>query len=629
MRVPWGALLALAGFLQTTGAATAAEIPGCGDGRGTCTQVAVPLDRSGRVPGTIQLRVQRLGDSQATLPPLFVFAADPGASAIQAYVQTDGPGPRPTGLETWFRDKRRPIVLIDLRGTGGSGALSCQALQRDGIAGDGAAADARECAATLGDRASLYGTAESVADVEAVRVALGVPAIALFGDGFGAGLALAYARSHPERVERMVLQSPRAPGPLDPLHGAGMRAAAGLLNGLCGRGRCTRVARDPVRDLGRLTARLGRGGSAGIRPYDVFRVLASAGTDLFALARSPGEVRNAVAGDLAPLRRTADWLRERRDSSVPVTRVSAAAAAAQLCEDADLPWPAGTAEADRAARARERVASLPAASFGPFGPAAAVETDLLRLCSGWPTAGPRQSSGRPLPDVPTLLLAGTLSLSAPVEAARAVAAQLPRSTVIVGRGFAESPFFEDPAGCVTGAVDDFLEGVEGRDGSEPVTSCGSYLTVTPVRAPPLRLAAVPPVGAPARPGRTAAAVRLTLRDGILALANGRRSLSARIVRVPALRGGRYVSAWRSRPRPAKSVLRLRAATFVPGVRVAGSLSFGAGDDFAGRLRVSGPAAAAGRLTVRDEVMRGKLGGRRVRLPLTDDFLSDFGVANGY
>lgn len=56
-------------------------------------------------------------------------------------------------------------------------------------------------------------TPDLVADMERVREALAIPAWILFGDGWGAALALAYAQLFPERVLGLVLRQPRlAPG---------------------------------------------------------------------------------------------------------------------------------------------------------------------------------------------------------------------------------------------------------------------------------------------------------------------------------------------------------------------------------------------------------------------------------
>ena len=578
----------------------------------------------------IDLRVQRLNEDGATLPPVFVFAHEPGASAIRAHVSTDMFGDS-SGIEAWVQDERRSVVAIDMRGTGSSGVIRCPALQRSGLTAGAAAV--RECAASLGERARLYGVDDLVADVEAVRVALGIPRVALFGDGFGASIAIAYAREHPANVERMVLQSPRGAGPLDPLYSAGMQAVPALLTALCRRG-CARIAPHPVADLTRLSSRIATSGlsadipsAAGgrrkiaVHAFELFSLVAGGGSDPFALARFPGEVHSAVHGDPLPLLRTISGKRTRALSERPSSvRVSAGAAAAQVCDSANLPWPPGTPEALRSARAQQFVASLPTDSFGPFGSAAALGSDLVMLCSGWPSAGARQRSEKPLPDVPTLVLVGSASLLAPLAEAREIGIELPFAQVVQGQGFWENPLFEDPSLCVHGEVTDFLQG-KGVEGG-----CGTYMSIRPVPPPPRALRQVRPVGASGRAGRTAYEVRLTVRDtfaGLLAIRRGR------TFRVPGLRNGSAVFRVSRKPRRQPStLLRLRSISYVPGVRLSGALRFES-NEIRGHIRVNGPIAARGVVHVRRDVMRGKLGGRPVRLPFTDNFLFDLGVANGY
>ena len=58
-----------------------------------------------------------------------------------------------------------------------------------------------------------YGRDRDAADLEALRVRLGLHRMVLLAHSYGAQVAAAYAATHPERVERLVLVSP---GPLDP-----------------------------------------------------------------------------------------------------------------------------------------------------------------------------------------------------------------------------------------------------------------------------------------------------------------------------------------------------------------------------------------------------------------------------
>jgi pimeloyl-ACP methyl ester carboxylesterase len=68
------------------------------------------------------------------------------------------------------------IVVFDQRGTG-AGALNCESMQQQMGASDlypPTAAAVRACAAKIGDRRQFYGTDDVVADIDALRRALGV-----------------------------------------------------------------------------------------------------------------------------------------------------------------------------------------------------------------------------------------------------------------------------------------------------------------------------------------------------------------------------------------------------------------------------------------------------------------------
>ena len=76
--------------------------------------------------------------------------------------------------------EHRALVLLDPRGTGASDA---PADQRD------------------------YATADYVADVEELRVHLGLERIELFGHSHGGVVAAAHAAAHPERISKLILAS--------------------------------------------------------------------------------------------------------------------------------------------------------------------------------------------------------------------------------------------------------------------------------------------------------------------------------------------------------------------------------------------------------------------------------------
>ena len=102
----------------------------------------------------------------------------------------------------------------------------------------------------LGARTGVFGTRDSVEDVEALRQALGVDKLTLL-DLLRHKLALAYARAHPEHVARLALDS------VVDLDDAGVfglepyRAMAATLKALCP-DRCRGVSADPAGDLAQL-----------------------------------------------------------------------------------------------------------------------------------------------------------------------------------------------------------------------------------------------------------------------------------------------------------------------------------------------------------------------------------------
>lgn len=616
-----------------------AAAPGpCSIDRSTCLRVAVPLDRSNGVGGMLKLRVQVIRATRPARPPIFVFAANPGASNVREHFARDPFGAQTHGIDAWISDeRRRDVVLMDLRGTGDSGAIRCDGLQRRGLAAG--AVGASRCAASLGPSAAHYAVDDLVADIEAVRLRLGMPQIALFGDRFGALVAMAYARNYTNRVERMLLQSPPGPGLFDPLQRSGMRRATDLLRNLCPPRGCKGVTRDPLGDVARLTARMADGPLVGTRigpdgrrrrahvdGFDLFTMLASGGANPFGLAELPGSVIAASSGDVAPLLRSAGWSPFGKSLGVPPTKLSMGAAVAQLCQSAELPWPVETGQAERAAIASAYVRGLPPTSFGVFGPAAARRSDYLEVCRGWPAAGRGIDARSQLPDVPTLLIAGDRSMLGTVEDVRAVAGELPQAYMLVLDGHWEAPLFDDPSACLGAVLDSFWDG---RPLEDPLCP-GTFISVSPLAPPPRALGAVKPAGGRRGvAGRTLNAVRLTVRDGLWSVIRRSYAAERRTYRIGGLRRGRYVFTTPGRGRDRRTVLRMHGASLVPGVTVTGSLTFGGSPSMRGRFVVRGRAAAHGVLELRGEALRGDLGARTVAGRLPVDFLIDFGVSNGY
>jgi pimeloyl-ACP methyl ester carboxylesterase len=124
--------------------------------------------------------------------------------------------------------RKNPIVAIDRRGMGTSSAVDClDQFDRQEIrdqsqfeAGNDPVANlanivqnaTTSCTDTIAPGDSAYDDAHAAADIERLRSTWDVPALALIGIGNGAQVALSYAGSHPDRVARLVLDSPVALG---------------------------------------------------------------------------------------------------------------------------------------------------------------------------------------------------------------------------------------------------------------------------------------------------------------------------------------------------------------------------------------------------------------------------------
>jgi pimeloyl-ACP methyl ester carboxylesterase len=607
------ALLAAAATLLISPTAEAApHFKRCGAFMFTCARVSVPLDRSGVTPGRVSLFVRRIA---AQRPPsqgaLFVLAGGPGQSATESF-NGDALGV----VSPAFR--HRDLIVFDQRGTGRSGLLRCHALERSNLFDAGRAAGI--CAGRLGARRFHYTSRDSVEDIEALRVALGLDKIAIYGTSYGVKVALGYALTYPDHVERLVLDSVlEANGP-DPFYRPTLEAVPRVLSSLCRSG-CSSFTSDPLRDLTRLVRRIGARGLRGRvvdarghhRPArlshgELFLMLISGDFDPALRAAFPGAVRAALEGDRTPLLRLGRRSFSLEGEPPPPRLLSTALFTATTCEEMPLPWPRTTPPdpAERHRLAAAAAALIPDSAFLPFDRASLLENDLLQLCDRWPAAPAEPAFGPgPLPDVPVLLLEGEDDLRTPVEGAQRVAAQFPQAKLVVAPNTGHSALGSDASGCTERAFAHFFR-------HQPVsTRCPRVRPeFPPAPPPPTALRQVAPTrGVGGNRGRALTAVAQTLRDvGEDTLTNF--ILDQRdpdLARGGGLRGGRYRI-------DGNNVLHLTRVEFVPGVRVSGSIRHFGGRQQSGRLGLGG--LVGGSLALRGRKVSGRLAGKRVRAVLS-------------
>ncbi len=136
-----------------------------------CSADKPPVEQEKSVArGDVKLAYWVLG-APGRSPPLVAINGGPGFD--HSYLRSS---------PIWDKlSSKRPIVLYDQRGTGKSKPATGHALP------------------------------EYIADLDAIRAAIGAEQIDLFGHSWGGYLAMAYAARHPERVRRLVLCDSIAP----------------------------------------------------------------------------------------------------------------------------------------------------------------------------------------------------------------------------------------------------------------------------------------------------------------------------------------------------------------------------------------------------------------------------------
>jgi pimeloyl-ACP methyl ester carboxylesterase len=620
------AAAALLAALAPHGAWAASPFRRCAPGaRVDCAIVRVPLDRTGRVAGTVPLHVVRVRAPQA--PP----AGTPRSAVVGL---AGGPGQAAIPLIDSFYTtissalKTRDLIVFDQRGTGASGLLRCRALEARPI-GDRIKA-IRECAGVLGGARPFYTTGDSVDDMEAVRQAAGVDRLLPFGTSYGTKVALAYAQRYPDRTERLVLDSLVDLGGPDPFGRDSLRAIPRVLGDLCGNGACAGITTNALGDLAALVKRLETkslrgyvvGGDGRRRPRRfgrtaIFSVLLEGDFDPGLRAAFPAAVQSALAGDAAPMLRLAKTAKVNNPFPDAPSIFSPGLYTATTCEDGPLPWNPALSLGDRWRQVFAQVAGMPDSDFAPFDRAFARTNDTLRLCAPWPGGPFTQPPTGPLPNVPTLILGGAADLRTPIENDKGLAARLPRASSVVIPHVGHSVLDSDLSGC----ADDAMRAFFADKPVAPVCS-GASRNIQNLLAAFYPPTPVPPrsiswLGTPRRlrglPGRTVRAAELSFFDAVVALLGSTFEGGPGATRIGGLRGGRLVA--RSSP---KMSLRLDRYSYVPGVWVSASLGDLSKSTL--RLAVGGRRAARGHVTfrLRRDLITGRLGGRRVHLRFSTD-----------
>jgi pimeloyl-ACP methyl ester carboxylesterase len=603
--------VALAGLGAVGAASAAIAFSPCGSGNNfACGHLAVPLDPDGETPGTITLAIRRhlapVGEAHSAI---IALAGGPGQPALPFAEDFD----ELLGKIASTRD----LIVFDQRGIGLSDPLSCHAFEHSSLYHSfGALIEA--CGDQLGANRVFYTSADTVADIEAIREAGGYEKLVLYGTSYGTKVAEEYAQEYPSHVEALILDSVVTPNGPEPLDRATFAAIPRILRQLCAEHACAHITANPVADLARVVARMeraplrasaidahGRAQSLTISSNELVEVLLAG--DFSSLLRSEflTAIAAAARGDTAPLARLvysmrhSDGEESQEDFDNPLYYATS-------CEEQDFPWNRAASPSTRLREAKAAAQAFGASAFTPFTAADALATSNIGACAYWPYTSPSPAvDDAPLPDVPTLILSGADDLRTPTSGAREVAAEIPDSHLLVVPYTGHSVLTQEQTSCASDALQALFA-------NKPIKACPPAPIPASLRPPPLppaRLAQVQPAhGYPGLTGRTLQAVALTLGDLLrqfelqLTLDGFGESLTLPTVALGGLRSG-----W---AQVASTGLTLHSYSYIPGMTLSGKLKAGAdtlaigGDRAAhGSLR-SGPASA----------LVGTLDGQHVTLP---------------
>jgi pimeloyl-ACP methyl ester carboxylesterase len=604
----------------------------------SCAPLTVPLDRSGKTPGTIALTVERKSASVAG-----------GQSAVIALAGGPGQAADPIG-EDLARAiapalSTRDLLVFDQRGTGHSSPLNCPVFNN--IAALEKATEStlgplvELCALQIGPARGSFTTSESVEDIESIRHAAGYKKLVLYGTSYGTKVALEYAERYPQRVESMVLDSAVPTSGPEAFGISRFSAIGSALDELCLNRACSGITANPLGDLARLIDRLRKrrlSGSAfdgsGKRPavsldeLELLDILQAGDLNPALRALLPAAVHSALNGDPDPLLRL-NLIAEGLVPSVPIRPSPEAERAASeednnalflatSCEETVFPWQRSGVAPTRMAEALGSLRSLPGSDFYPFDSTTALANSLVPICASWPDASAAPAAPGVLPDVPTLILSGGQDTRTPTSSARALASLIPDAQVLIVPYTGHSVLGSDFSGCAQAAVGAFFAGAP----VQPCTATTNVFAPTPVA--PRRLAYVhAPSGLRGKPGRTLTAVL----DAIVDL--DRQVVAATLQAESELPNGSSFGGLRGGyARLTSTAATLRGFSFVKGVTLTGAFPVRNHELQPATIRISGSSATHGtvRLSANKRVS-GTLGGKRFDVSLAKVRLSRAGGAS--
>ncbi len=435
-----------------------------------CGEIEVPEDRG--KPDGRKIRIFAAVLSANTLSPkedpLLILAGGPGqaASTLAPFVSR---------LNEVRR--ARDVVLVDQRGTGRSSPLHCDAFKPrdDDVLETDPVPRAKACAGELraqGVDTAQYTTTAWIADLEAMRAALGYARWNLWGGSYGTRVAQEYLRRHPDRIRTVTLDAVVPPAMISTLDVWRTRQATfdRVLGACRDSPACRKRHPDPAALLAEIANALGPAGrdidAVDPRTGKVTRLhltfdgaLALLQPLIYAPESSsmlPEMLGLAAAGDFGPL-----FAATQSTSTNLAEQLNTALHFSVTCAE-DVP----RITPDLAAKS---LAGLPTR---------AIADNVIAVCNVWPRGSAPADFAQPVvSDKPVLLFSGAMDPVTPPAYGTLVAKTLSNSRHIIASGYGH---IVSPNVCGPRLIASFVE--EAGFGKLS-TSCIAYFEQS--RAPPL------------------------------------------------------------------------------------------------------------------------------------------------
>ncbi len=388
----------------------------CSDQKRTkCATLRVPLNHANADGKQLELPVRWSTRAGANAPTLLYLNGGPGLGNNRQFLKS-------TLNKLPKVAKNYRVAVIETRGTGDT-ALDCAKLQADPDAVEDVMpmrpGQIEGCGKQIGEKRKFYTTEQTISDLDRYRHALRISSWAVMGFSYGTFEAQRYAIAYPARTVTLTLDGVVPQDGGDAFYTPALHETGRVLREVCTEKNC---GYDPAADLNKIVV-------AGMDGVAIFNAL------LFATLKRPyvygliKAIHKAANGNKRPLRQQ---IKIYPADPTPASEYSVGLFLATMCTDMRFPY--GTSKApltSRPAAIREGVNEIDPAALYPFDRNTARGQGQISNCRHWPRTRPGRFSNAKFPDMPTLVINGDWDLATPVSDARAQAARIPNSQMVV------------------------------------------------------------------------------------------------------------------------------------------------------------------------------------------------------